>query len=128
MRRMQAPIRGGVELPINHLVTESENIRRQKRPPARRQQPGPWNTHPTPRLLVSASAADLGRSLDGERGQRLSGNWADSDPNATALNHLRLIRSRDHGACHRGDDREHMLIAASVDADHVVHFVCKHPD
>jgi len=34
---------------------------------------------------------------------------------------------RDHGACRCGDDREHMLIAVSVDTDHVVHFVCKHP-
>jgi hypothetical protein len=55
----------------SRLVTESENIRRQKRPPARRQQPGPWNTHPTPCLGVSASAGDLGKPIDGERGCRV---------------------------------------------------------
>ena len=32
---------------------------------------------------------------------------------------------RSAGRCH---DRQHVLIAVSVDADHVIQFVCKHPD
>jgi hypothetical protein len=37
----------------------------------------------------------------------------------------RLLR---HHRTARGDnDREHVLVAVGVDADHVIHLICKHP-
>jgi len=35
-------------------------------------------------------------------------------------------RLRDHRAGVRVDDRERVLVAMGVDADHVVHLLCKH--
>jgi hypothetical protein len=35
---------------------------------------------------------------------------------------------RDHRTRWRGNDRQRVLVAVSVDTDHVVHQLCKHPD
>jgi hypothetical protein len=34
---------------------------------------------------------------------------------------------RDNSTRRRDDDRKHVLITVRVDADHVIHLICKHP-
>jgi hypothetical protein len=34
---------------------------------------------------------------------------------------------RNHSTSRRSDDREHVLIAMRINADDVIHLICKHP-
>jgi len=34
---------------------------------------------------------------------------------------------RHNSTTRRDNDREHMLVAVRVDADHIIHLICKHP-